>query len=312
MTQLYMNSDWDEAYQPTRDPCDDWMNNGGRRSPFTKPAPPYRPTGVSTSTGQSKENRMSSNALSTMMGGDKIMNRIFRKADGVVWDMMSGKVGVSTKDGIATFSGQGDDAEVEINMFDQFGMEIPAFAQSTPVASVAIGDLIYFGATEKPGWVIDVKYGVKPTGSVTPKRGTKAASTAPALTEEDKSNVQFVLMKVDGQRTTWKAPKVKMLGMGTDGVMVIRSLLTMLPGGQAALGGMQNNLMMMMQMSAMSGDEGGFDMEAMIPMMLMGQMAGGDSGGGNNFMQAMLMAQMMKGGGFGGKKSGGGGPFSRG
>jgi hypothetical protein len=257
---------------------------------------------------------MSNNALSNMMGGDKIMNRLFRKADGVVWDMMSGKVGVSTKEGIATFSGVGDDAEIEINMFDQFGMEIPAFAQSTPVSSVSIGDLIYFGASEKPGWVVDIKYGVKPTGSTAPAKRTKAASTAVALTEEDKTNVQFVLMKTDGQRTTWKAPKVKMLGMGTDGVMVIRSLLTMLPGGQAALGGMQDNLLMMMQMSAMSGDEGGFDMEAMIPMMLMGQITGGDTGGGNNFMQAMMMAQMMKGnGGMFGKKSGGrSGPFGQG
>jgi hypothetical protein len=257
---------------------------------------------------------MATNALSNMMGGDKLMNRLFRKADGVVWDMMTGKVGVSTKEGIATFSGEGDDAEIETNLFDQFGMEIPAFAQSTPVASVAIGDLIYFGATEKPGWVIDIKYGVKPTGSTAVAKKTKTASSAVALTEEDKTNAQFVLMKVDGQRTTWKPPKVKMLGMGADGVMVIRSLLTMLPGGQAALGGMQNNLMMMMQMSAMSGDEGGFDMEAMIPMMLMGQMSGGDNGGGNNFMQAMMMAQMFKGGGgmFGGKKSSGNsGPFSR-
>lgn len=276
-------------------------------------APPRRPKGVSTSTGH-KGNQMTSNALSNMMGGDKIMNRLFRKADGVVWDMMSGKVGVSTKDGIATFSGEGDNAEVEINMFDQFGMEIPAFAQSTPVASVSVGDLIYFGSTEKPGWVIDIKYGVKPTGSTTPTRSRSKAVTAP-VTEEDKSNVQFVLMKVDGQRTTWKAPKVKMLGMGTDGVMVIRSLLTMLPGGQAALGGMQNNLMMMMQFSAMNGDEGGFDMEAMIPMMLMGQMSGG-AGGDNNFMQAMMMAQVFKGGGMfgGGKKSvgssGRGSPFA--
>jgi hypothetical protein len=298
-----------------RDSRDDWMDNGGRRvdTPFFNEDYPdnfnsaaRRPRDAA-STLANKENRMSSNALSTMMGGDKIMNRLFRKADGVVWDMMSGKVGVSTKDGIATFSGEGDDAEIEINMFDQFGMEIPAFAQSTPVSAVSVGDLIYFGSTEKPGWVIEVKYGVKPTGSTTTRRSKPAA----ALTEEDKTNVQFVLMKTDGQRTTWKAPKVKMLGMGTDGVMVIRSLLTMLPGGQAALGGMQNNLMMMMQMSAMSGDEGGIDMEAMIPMMLMGQMAGGDSGGGNNFMQAMMMAQMFKGGGmFGGKK--GNTPFSRG
>jgi hypothetical protein len=36
--------------------------------------------------------------------------------------------------------------------------------------------------------------------------------------------------------------------MGADGVMVIRSLLTMLPGGQNGLQGMQGNIMMLMQM----------------------------------------------------------------
>ena len=94
------------------------------------------------------------------MGADKFMNRLFRKADGVVWDLMTGKVGISTKDGIATLSGQGDDAQIEINMVEQFGMEIPAFAQSTPIEAVNIGDVIYFGSTEKPGWVVEKRYGV--------------------------------------------------------------------------------------------------------------------------------------------------------
>lgn len=249
-----------------------------------------------------------------MPGGDKFMDRLFRKAPGVVWDMMSGKIGVQTKDGIATFSGEGDAAEIEINLFDQFGMEVPAFAQSTPITAVNVGDLIYFGSGDKPGWIIEKRYGVKPTGSSTPKakRPTKATTAAGpgaelTVAEEDidKSNVQFVLMKVDGQRTTWKPPKVSMLGMGTDGVMVIRSLLTMLPGGQNDLNGMQNNMMMMMQMSAMSGNEGGMDMEKLMPMMLMGAM-GGNNGGGN-MMQTMMMMQMMGGGNmFGGSKTGNG------
>lgn len=261
-------------------------------------------------------------------GGDKFMDRLFRKAPGVVWDMMSGKVGVQTKEGIATFTGEGDDAQIDINLFDQFGMEVPAFAQSTPVAAVNVGDLIYFGSTDKPGWIIEKRYGVKPTGSSTPRRPTKKSTAAGpgaeltvAAEDIDTSNVSFTLMKVDGQRTTWKPPKVSMLGMGADGVMVIRSLLTMLPGGQSDLNGMQGNMMMMMQMQAMNGDgeEGGLDMEKMMPLMLMGAMGG--NGGGGNMMQTMMMMQMMsgKGGGlFGGgsktKSSGStghGGPFSR-
>ena len=243
-----------------------------------------------------------------MPGGDKFMDRLFRKAPGVVWDMMSGKIGVQTKDGIATFSGEGDNAEIEINLFDQFGMEVPAFAQSTPIAAVNVGDLIYFGAGDKPGWIVEKRYGVKPTGSSTPRRPTKKSTAAGpgaelTVAEEDidKSNVSFTLMKVDGQRTVWKAPKISMLGMGNDGVMVIRSLLTMLPGGQNDLNGMQSNMMMMMQMSAMSGNEGGLDMEKMMPLMLMGAM-GGQQGGG---MNPMMMMMLMQNGGnmFGGNKS---------
>jgi hypothetical protein len=260
---------------------------------------------------------------SNMPGGDKFMDRLFRKAPGVVWDMMSGKIGVQTKDGIATFSGEGDNAEIEINLFDQFGMEVPAFAQSTPIAAVNVGDLIYFGSGDKPGWIVEKRYGVKPTGSSTKRPTRKTAAAGPVagvdltVSEDDidKSNVSFTLMKVDGQRTVWKAPKISMLGMGNDGVMVIRSLLTMLPGGQSDLNGMQNNMMMMMQMSAMSGNEGGMDMEKMMPLMLMGAM-GGQGGGGNNMMQTMMMMQMLGGGGnmFGGNKTGQtkpSGPFNR-
>lgn len=260
----------------------------------------------------------------TQFGGDKFMDRLFRKAPGVVWDMMTGKIGVQTKDGIATFTGEGDDSQIEINLFDQFGMEVPAFAQSTPIAAVNVGDLIYFGSGDKPGWIVEKRYGVKPTGSSTPRRPTKkttAAGPGAELTvsedDIDKTNVSFTLMKADGQRTVWKAPKVSMLGMGADGVMVIRSLLTMLPGGQGDLQGMQGNMMMMMQMAAMNGDEGGLDMEKMMPMMLMGAMGG--QGGGNNMMQTMMMMQMMKGGMgdmFGGNKNeanrnSGSGPFKR-
>lgn len=258
------------------------------------------------------------NAMANFGGSEKFMDRLFRRAPGVVWDMMSGKVGFKTTDGIATFSGEGDDAQIEINMFDQFGMEVPAFAQSTPIEQVDVGNLIYFGSGEKAGWVVEKRYGVKPTGSSTPtKRPTRAKAAAGpvdltvAETDIDKSNVQFVLMKVDGQRTTWKPPKVSLLGMGSDGVMVIRSLITMLPGGQNDLNGMQSNMMMMMQMSAMSGNEDGPDMEKLMPLMLMGAMGGQNGGGG---MNPMLMMMMMGGNnpmanmfGGGAKKVGGSG-----
>ena len=40
---------------------------------------------------------------------DALMNRFFRKVEGVVWDMMSGQFGFITKEGITSIVGVGDD-----------------------------------------------------------------------------------------------------------------------------------------------------------------------------------------------------------
>jgi hypothetical protein len=250
-----------------------------------------------------------SNLFGNMPGANKFMDRLFKKADGIVWDLMSGRVGIQTKDGIATLEGEGDEAQINVNLLDQFGMGIPAFAQSTPVAGVNVGDIIFFGSSDRPGWVIEKK--------------------APA---DPAKQLKFVLMKVDGTRSTWTPPKVSMLGMDS-GVMVLRSLMSMLPGGNAGLQGMQSMLMPMMMMGQLGGDGeggmGGMDMEAMIPMMLMGQMqatpvtaADGTVVSAPNpmaqMMPMMMMMGMMKkqnggngGGNGGGSKTGGRNPFNR-
>lgn len=207
--------------------------------------------------------------------GNKLMNRFFRRVDGVVWDLMTGKIGVKTTDGIATLSGTGDDAQVEINMLEQFGFGLPAFAQNTPTIAVNVGDLVV-GNKGIQGWVVEKK---------------------------EKS---LVLMKPDGSRGTMTPPKVSM--MGTEGgVMVLRSLNALLPGGEAGLGQMQS---MLMPMLMMGGDD--LDFDSIMPMMLMGQLnmfgttpadPAGASGAANpmaNMMQMMMMMQMM-GGNKGGK-----------
>lgn len=216
-------------------------------------------------------------------GANKIMDRLFRRAEGVVWDLMSGRVGIKTADGIATLDGDGKDAQININLLDQFGMEIPAFAQSTPIDAVKAGDIIFFGATDKPGWVLE-------------KLDPASPGKAP----------RFVLMKVDGQQTTWTAPKVSMLGMES-GVMVLRSLLTMLPGGNAGLTGLQGALMPLMMMSQMGGGSDAVNLDAMMPMLLMGQMNAAPITGPDGtvavapnpmaqMMPMMMMMSMMKGG----------------
>ncbi|PWU00813.1 MAG: hypothetical protein C5B52_08320, partial [Bacteroidetes bacterium] len=177
--------------------------------------------------------------------GNKMMDRFFRKVDGVVWDLMTGRVGVKTSDGITTLEGTGDDAQVTLNMFDQFGMEVPAFAQSTPVTAVAVGDLIY-GDKKPIGWVLEVNTGTSVGAPVT----------------------KFTLMTPDGTRKNWVPPKVNMMFGFDSGVMVLRSLMNMLPGGSGALGQMQNMILPLMMM----GGEDQIDLNSIMPMMLFSQL----------------------------------------
>lgn len=69
-----------------------------------------------------------------MMNGfdlSRLTETMFRRADGVVWDALTGKMGIVTDEGIATLEGSGDDATININMMSEFGVAIPAYAQST-------------------------------------------------------------------------------------------------------------------------------------------------------------------------------------
>ena len=165
------------------------------------------------------------------MDANKLINRFFRKVDGVVWDLMSGKIGIVGEDGITTVDGVGDDAYTIVNLMDQFGIEIPAFAQSTPVESLNVGDLVINGS-QIMGWIV-----------------------------EKLDNSNFVVLGKDGTRNDWRPPKVSMLGFDS-GVMVLRSLINTSGG----LSSVQNLLLPLM---FMGGD--GLDLDTMLPMILMMQ-----------------------------------------
>ena len=213
------------------------------------------------------------------------MDRFFRSVDNVVWDMMSGRVGFKTNDGICSIElgdatdSEAADAQVTINPFDDFGMAVPAFAQSVPVASISLGDMIYSSSSNKVlGWVVK------------------------------KNEKSFKLMKQDGTRSDWTPPKVQMLGFDS-GVMVLRSLMNMLPGGSSQLGQMQSMLMPMMAMGMLGDDDssGGMNLKQMMPMILMSQMniGGADPAASTNMMgnmmQMMMMASMFNSSGKGNK-----------
>ena len=229
-------------------------------------------------------------------GANKFMDRMFRKADGVVWDLMTGKIGIQADGGIVTLEGEGEDARVNINLLDEFGVALPAFAQSTPVDQIAVGDIIY---TRKRDTIRFVTGLVESPKSTT--KTTKATTTAtPAIKK-------FRVMSLDGTSSTWTPPKATILGFDS-GVMVLRSLMSMLPTGDKGLNQMQG---MLMPLLMMSGGDLGSDLDSMVPMMLMSQMGGADAGGMGNMMQMMFMMKMMKGDGFG-SSSKSTSPFHRG
>lgn len=108
-------------------------------------------------------------------GANKMMDRMFRKADGVVWDMMTGKIGIKTDAGIATLDESG---VVNINMFDDFGVALPAFAQSTPVDQISAGDIIYTGKRDNVRFVLSTIDAPKPAAKTAKTAAAKAAAVA--------------------------------------------------------------------------------------------------------------------------------------
>lgn len=213
--------------------------------------------------------------------GEKLVNRFFRQVDNVVWDLSSGKVGVITADDeIVTLDGEGDAACIANNPFGDFGIPIPAFAQSIPTAEIKQGDLIY-NAKKVLGWIIG-------TPNLNPVGKTKVTRT-------------FKLLKPDGTRGEWSPAKINSMGLDLNGAMVLRSLINML-GGSGGLGGLQGMLMPMMMFGGLAGSENGDEssnaLEQMLPIMLMSQMGMGGMGGATggaamNPMMGMMMMPMM-------------------
>ncbi len=198
------------------------------------------------------------------MSVEKMIGRMFRRVDSVVWDLMSGKLGVRTRDGeIATIEGEGDEATVIINPFEDFGIVLPAFAQAAPVDSVKVGDLIYTSG-DAPGWIVSIK---------TSPEGKKS----------------FRIIRPGGNISSWVPPKVQMFGLD-GGVLVVRSLVSMLPGGTDGLAGFQS---MMLPMLMMGGDS--LDMEKMLPLMIMTSSGAGASGANpmGGMMQMMMLQNMV-------------------
>ena len=202
---------------------------------------------------------------------EKLMNRFIRRVDndGIVWDLMTGLIGIKTGEGVVTLTkeatGPLDDGDVSfgvsLNPMIDLSVAVPAFAQTVPLPTVQVGDLIY-GADKPIGWVI--------------KKNPKS----------------FQVIKQDGHTSTYSPVKVPMMGM--DGVMVVRSLASSFGSGDAnaaagPFGSMQQMLpLMLMMKDRKPGARGGVGSD-MMPLMMMMMMGGGQGGGAMNPMLMMML-----------------------
>jgi hypothetical protein len=179
----------------------------------------------------------------TKMNTASLKDSFFREVKNVVIDIQSGKLGVTSKDGIATFA----DNQVSVNPIVDFGIKIPAFAMRVEVTNLAEGDIIISGdestffksKTENGYEVVTLSGEVRQVGSV--------------------SNMFF------GKNTVLAVKN--MFGEGTNPMM-----MAMLMGDGFGSGDKGDNKNMMLMMMAMSGGMGGAadntGMGGMNPMML--------------------------------------------
>lgn len=196
----------------------------------------------------------------------KILARQFLKLNNVVLDIVTGgKVGIATKNGIASLESTTNDEgqvvhNISINPIDEFGYNVPAYAIATPIANVVVGDLIVFKDNNIGGWVTDIN---------------------PASLD---------VLKHDGTISRYSPQNVNLFGTGNRSVMVVKSLFSMFGGNTEQVSGFQNMLLPLLL--AKGGDGADLDI---LPLMLMTQ-GGGAAAGGMNPMMLMALMGDKKGG----------------
>ena len=167
--------------------------------------------------------------------GDKMMERMFKPVQDAVWDISTGKMGILGKNGsIFSLTGEGDEAQVTENLFSEFGMAVPAFAQSVPFDQVQLGDLAYRQGG-RPGWVVE------------------------------KNPNSLILLNTDSSEGTIRRNKTITMGMDQSGVMILRNLFNL-----TGAAGQQNFQMLLpMLMAGSKNEEAGSMVEMMLMMSVM-------------------------------------------
>lgn len=195
-----------------------------------------------------------------MSFSNKFVRRMFRKIDGLVWDITTGKVGLRTEHGIHSVDLSGDQPIPQVNPFEIGVIELPAFATQVPRNAIQKGDLIV-GDRDIIGWVVD--------------------ETLP---------VALKVMDHNGNTKTYTAPNVTIgLGGTPGGVLVVQNLFN-LAGGADQAGGLVANMLPFLLMG-----DGADKLEGILPFLLMQQTLPGAAGAaGAGAINPMMLMMMMK------------------
>lgn len=196
---------------------------------------------------------------------EKMINKMFRRVDGVVFDITTGTIGIEKDGSVFTLGSDGLLAE---NMFAEMSAPIPAFAKAIKLSEVKLGDLV-------------INQNGEPFGFVT-KLNEKSLG----------------VLKTNGTVSTVSPAKVNLLGEGQT-IMVVQNLgaggidpmMLMLMGDGE--GSDEMFIMLSMMQSGNSGNVSG--MNNMLPMLLLSKNkdTSKGSGSGGDMFQKMMMMQMM-------------------
>lgn len=203
----------------------------------------------------------------------RMMNSTFVKVENVVWSLTTGNIGIASTDkSVKNLSfTKGEDGSLEQfriteSLFEIFGMPIPAFATRASIADIHPSNMVIVSG--KVYWVI-----------------SKAGSLLKVLNP-------------DGMVTELACTELTGLNGGSSdepSFMLVKPLIDMFGGSKKGMKGFSSELMPMIAMSQMGGGNSGFDLEKMIPLMLLGGGLGGKKKGGGGMMQNLMMMQMFSG-----------------
>lgn len=227
-----------------------------------------------------------------------LMDRIFKKVEGVVYDMSTNSIGVKQNGSIFSVT-KNEDGKWDLieNPIESFAAGIPAFAKAIPLDQVQPGNLILSQSGEPYGWVTNVNPNtlrvLKPNGSCTNISPAKVNLLGQGKT----------VMVVNSMMSGGSIDPMMLLALKDDGMDMSELMMFMAmsnnntaqtaqPGATPAVNPMANMLPFMLLGNKDKGSGSSDDMLKMLAMQgFMGQNNAQNPMGMDPMMLALLLGK---------------------